>query len=152
MNPENSDPAAIQRWRYMSVEAIFQMNDGVESQLYEELISNLERMLKLAFLLPSSSRSLAKVKPESICKSIVHGEQKSLLDVIREARKLSFMIQQVVSCQILVTIGGSKETSPDGDHILETYSFELQKILGPDRTILVRTIFVTSTLLRTHLL
>jgi hypothetical protein len=62
------------------------------------------------------------------------------------------MIQQVVSCQILVTIGGSKETSPDGDHILETYSFELQKILGPDRTILVRTIFVTSALLRTHLL
>ena len=134
----------------MSVEAIFQMNDGVESQLYEELISNLERMLKLAFSLPSSSRS--KVKPESICKSIVHGEQKSLLDVICQARKLSFMIQQVVSCQILVTIAGSTQTSPDGDHILETYSFELQKILGPDRTILVRTIFVTSALLRTHLL
>jgi len=56
------------------------------------------------------------------------------------------------SRQILVTIAGSTQTSPDDDHVFETNSFGLQKISGPDCTILVRTTFATSALLRTHLL
>lgn len=134
---ENSDPAAIQRWRSMCLEAIFQMNYEVSSELYDELTLHLKRTLKVAFPLSPSPRP-KKVNPDSVSihKSIVHGEHTSLLDVIRQARKISFMIQQVVSCQVVVTIAQSTQTSPDGD-VLGTYSFGLQKILGPDRTILI---------------
>jgi hypothetical protein len=122
------------------------MNDGIESQLNDELITELKRMLKIAF--PVSPRS-KKSKPESIYEAIVHGEQKSLLDVIRQARKISFMIQQVVSCQVLVTIANS---TPDED-VIGTLSFGLQKKLGSDSTIsLIKTKIVTSAVLRSHLL
>lgn len=132
---ENSNPAAIQRWRCMCVEAVFQMNYEIDSRLYNELILYLERMLKIAYPLSPSPQS-KKVKPESIYESIVHEEQKYLYDIIRQARKISFMIQQVVSCQVLVTIVHSAQSSPDED-IFGTHTFGLQKILGPDRTILI---------------
>jgi hypothetical protein len=123
------------------------MNDGIESELNDELITELKRMLKIAF--PVSPRS-KKSKPESIYEAIVHGEQKSLLDVIRQARKISFMIQQVVSCQVLVTIAKS---TPDVEDVIGTLSFGLQKNLGPDSTILlIKTKLVTSAVLRSHLL
>ena len=144
---ENSDPAAIQRWRSMSAEAVFQMNDGIESQLYDELISHLERMLKVTFSLSPSLRS----KPTgSTYESIVYGERKSLLDVIRQARKLSFMIQQVLSCQLLVTVTSSAQISLD-KNILATYSFGLQKNLGRDRIILLRAKVFTNAELQSHL-
>ena len=155
---ENSDPTAIQRWRSMSVEAVFQMNDGVDSLLYGELSSHLKRTLKDAYPL-SLSPQPKKVKPgsESIYESIVHGEKNSLLDLIRQARNLSFMIQQVVSCQILVTIALSAQTSPDDEDTIGTYSFGLQKNLqvDPDRrttSILMKPKFITSAVLRSHLL
>jgi hypothetical protein len=134
----------------MSVEAVFKMNDGIESQLNDELITELKCMLKVAFPLSPSPRSKKlKSTTQSIYESILHGEQQSLLDVIHQARKLSFMIQQVVSCQLLVTIAHSSQTSPDGT---ATHSFGLQKKLGPDRTILIRTKILTSAMLRSQLL
>lgn len=142
----------------MSVEAVFQMNDGVDSLLYGELSSHLKRTLKDAYPL-SLSPQPKKVKPgsESIYESIVHGEKNSLLDLIRQARNLSFMIQQVVSCQILVTIALSAQTSPDDEDTIGTYSFGLQKNLqvDPDRrttSILMKPKFITSAVLRSHLL
>ena len=139
---ENSDPAAIQRWRSMSAEAVFQMNDGIESQLYDEVTSHLELMLKVTFSLSQSLRT----KSGSTYESIVCRERKSLLDVIRQARKLSFMIQQVVSCQLLVTVASLDENS------LATYSFGLQKNLGPDHIILIRTKVINNADLQSHLL
>lgn len=132
----------------MSVEAIFKMNDRIDSQLYGELIFHLKRMLKVAFPLSPTPRS-KKVKPESIYESIVHGEQRYLLDIVRQARNISFMIQQVVSCQVLITTAHSTQISPDED-ILGTHSFGLQKILGPDRTILIGTKVLTGAALRSH--
>jgi len=134
----------------MAVEAVFQMNDGIDSQLYDELISHLKRTLKLVYPgLPR--RQSKKVKPEckSIYDSIVHGEENSLWDVIRQARKISFMIQQVVSCRMVVSISSS---TPDED-VIGTLSFGLQKILGPDSTIsLKKPKLVTNAVLRSHLL
>ena len=151
-SPENSDPVAIQRWRSMSVEAVFQMNNGIDSLLYDELTLHLERMLKVAFPSTPTPRS-KKVKPENIYESIVQGEQKALFDIIRQARNLSFMIQQVVSCQMLITVARSAQTSPSPDEdILATYSFGLQKFLGPDRTILIKAKILTSAVVRSHLL
>ena len=130
----------------MSAEAVFRMNDGIESQLKGELIKELTRMLKIAF--PVSPRP-KKSKPKSIYEDIVDGEKKSLLDVIRQARKISFMIQQVVSCQMLVT---TADSTPDKD-VIGTLSFGLQKKSGPDNDIvLLRTKAVTSAVLRCHLL
>ena len=94
-------------------------------------------MLKVAFPLSPSPQS-KKVKHESIYQFIVRGEQKFFLDVIRQARKLSFMIQQFVSCQMLITVADLTRICSDGDILLSTYSFGLQKNLGGDRTILIR--------------
>jgi hypothetical protein len=132
----------------MSVKAIFQMNDGVESQLNDELTTELERMLKAAFPLTGKSRDRSKVKPESIYESIVHGERESLLDIVHQARKLSFMIQhEIVSSQLLVTFTPAKPASSDGstniDDVLGTYAFGLQRILGSERSILMKTKIIT---------
>ena len=142
---ENSDLTAIQRWRSMTAKAVFQMNDRIDSQLNDELITELKRMLKFAF--PLSPRS-KKSKPESIYEAIIHGEQNSLVDVIRQARKISFMIQQVVSCQVSVAIANSTRD----EDVIGTLSFGLQKILGPDNQILlIKTKVVTSAVLRCHI-
>ena len=146
MNPENSDPAAIQCWRSMNVEAIFQMNDGVESQVYEELISNLERMLKLAFSLPSSPRS--KVKPDSLCKSIVHRTEISLGCYPPGTQ----IIIYDTTSRILPLLQVQRKHLQMAIIFLKRIPLDYKKILGPDRTILVRTIFVTKAQLRTHLL
>ena len=45
----------------MSVEAVFQMNLGVDSGLYDELMIKLERMLKVVFPL-APSRNPKKIK------------------------------------------------------------------------------------------
>ena len=131
----------------MSVQAVFQMNDGIESQLYHELVTELKCMLKATFALSPRSKEST---PESNYKSIVYREQKSLLDVIRQARKLSFMIQQVISCQLLVTVDHSPSKAFSDDEELST-SFGLQRILGRDRTVLIRSKFLTSELLQSHL-
>ena len=163
---ENSDPIAIQRWRSMSVEAVFQMNDGIEAQLNDQLIAGLDRVLNVACPLElfrrrfvrSTDNQLEKYKPsKSSYESIVLEEQHSLLDIIHQARRLSFMIQhEIVSCQVLVTIAPPSpdtQTSSDGStatattstgDALGTYAFGLQKILGSRRSILIHPKVITS--------
>ena len=145
----------------MSVEAVFQMNDGIESQLINQLITELECMLKVVFPLSptgnrskrSKSKSKSKSKPKSnpgrVYKSIVHGERQSLMDIIHQARNLSFTIQhKVVSCQLLVTIAFESATS-DGD-ALGTYAFGLQRIRGSEseRSVLIKSKVITSAMLQ----
>lgn len=147
--PENSDPTAIQRWRCMNVEAVFQMNDGIDSQLNDELITELECMLNVAFLPRLSRDRQSKVKPKTTYESIIRGEQEALWDIILQARKLSYMIQhEIVSCQLLVTISPATQTSSDGDtstdDVLSTYAFGLQRISGSTRSILIKTKVITS--------
>ena len=138
----------------MSVEAVFQMNDKVESRLDDELTTELERVLKDAFPLTGRlTRDRSEVKPESIYESIIHGERKSLLDIIHQARELSFMIQhKIVSCQLLITFTPAEHESSDGstsiNDVLGTYAFGLQRILGSEHSILIKTKIITRKLLR----
>lgn len=133
----------------MTVEAMFQMNDGIESKLNEELITELENMLKVVFPLPAN-RSSKKVEPESSYKSIVRGVRQSVLDIIRQARNLSFTIQrEIVSCQLLVTVAApANQKSSDDSTVLGTHAFGLQKIVGSESRFLIKTKVVTSELLR----
>jgi hypothetical protein len=150
----------------MSVEAVFQMNFEVDSRLYDELMIKLECMLKVVFPLAPSrsptrnpntrsrdSKVRLKLKPQSSSyESIVRGEQELLSDIICQARKLSFMIQrEIVSCQLLVTMApaSAMQTSSDGsnaitDDALGTYAFGLQRILGSERSDLIKPEIVTS--------
>lgn len=148
---------------------MFQMNGGIEAQLSDQLITELDRMLKVAFPLElfrrrgmrgtdRLNRSKQLRPSNSSYESIVLGEQHSLLDIIRQARKLSFMIQhEIVSCQLLVTIAppsSDTQTSSDGStatattstgDALGTYAFGLQKILGSKCTsILIHPKAITS--------
>jgi hypothetical protein len=47
----NYDPIAIQRWRFMSVEAVFEMNHNIESELNDELTTEVLLILQTAFRL-----------------------------------------------------------------------------------------------------
>lgn len=148
--PENLDPTAIQRWRSMSVEALFQMNEGIVSQLFNEVNSDLRRMLKIVFpLRVRVNRSKTRTwkwnsqRASLNFKSIIRREQQSLLDVIDQARKLSFMIQRdIVSCQLLITIASDA---------LGTCAFGLQRITGSECTVLIKTKFITSNQLQSLL-
>lgn len=150
---------------------MFQMNGGIEAQLTDQLISELERMLKVAFPLAlrlsqarrpnyrsKTRKPKFKLGEDSDYETIVRGEVQLLLDIIRQARNLSLMIQHdIVSCQLLVTISpaatqtsseGSSPTPSTGD-ALGTYAFGLQKILGSRRSDLIQPKMITRAALLT---
>ena len=128
---------------------MFQMNDEIESQLNDQLIKELECMLRFAFpLFPNQSKK-TKSKSIPVYESIVRGEQQSLVDIVHQARKLSFMIQhEIVSCQLLVSVASATRKSSDGDDVLGTSAFGLQRILGSKRITLIKTKEITAAMLR----
>jgi hypothetical protein len=117
---------AIQRWRSMTVDAVFQMNSHIEGRLHEDLTGQLAFALKLMF----GSR-VGEACPDYA--SIVDEERESLLEISRDARKLSYMIQRdIVSCQVIVTL------APAGDSDqLGTQGFGLQRLEGSTLTTLL---------------
>lgn len=138
----------------MSIEAVFQMNHGIDSLLNDELNTELIRMLKFVFP-PSPNRSKTwtrKPRPESRYKFIVRREQQSILDIIHQARKLSFVIQHnIVSCQLLVTFAVSQSSSDDDSEVLGTRAFGLRRITGSECIVLIKTELITTGLLQSLL-
>lgn len=118
-HPANSDPAAVQRWRSITAYAVFKGNNAVQSRLHEEISSRLEHILKDTYL-PSPEK---RPKSKSIYRTIVHRVERSLLDVVRQSRKLSFMLHQVTSYRVIVTVTSSTETN-----LNIPYSFGLKKL------------------------
>jgi hypothetical protein len=125
---EDPDFMAIQRWRSMTVDAVFQMNSHIEGRLHEDLAGQLAFALKLMFM-----PGLAGDCQSADYASIVSGEREALLEMSREARELSYTIRRdIVSCQILVTL------APAGDlDQLGTQGFGLQRLEGSTRTTLL---------------
>lgn len=128
----------------MSVGAVFQMNYGVDSDLKDQIFAELIRVLKIALKFPDSSGY----------EFIIHELQllDSLSDIIRQARRLSFMIQHdIVSCQLILTIApaSSEGSTTSTDDALGTYAFGLQRIHGSDSTILIKPKEITRALLTT---
>jgi hypothetical protein len=114
---------AIQRWRSMTVDAVFQMNSHIEGRLHEDLTAQLAFTLKLMF----GSR-VGEVCPDYA--SIIDEERESLLEI---SRKLSYMIQRdIVSCQVFVTLAPARD--PDQ---LGTQGFGLQRLEGSTLTTLL---------------
>ena len=118
---------------------MFKMNDGVVSQLNDRLRKELRRLLN-RIVLPVGPPGRSKSKP--ICESIVCEEEQSLLDIICQARQLSFVMQhEIVSCQLLVTIApmqaSSNATTSSSDAVAGYNGFDkavvssLRKDMGP---------------------
>jgi hypothetical protein len=162
LHPDRLDSFAVERWRSITVEALFSMNPQVESHLSCQLASELERLLQYG--LPS-------LPSKTISELVIQPQQTSISDIARLARDLSFMIQHdVLSCRSYVTTGPSlsngrppsvnNELTPtagtDGnggdvesnftstwgkmgphDVILGSYAFGLERAIGFERTVLI---------------
>jgi hypothetical protein len=125
---DNSDPFAIQRWRSMTVEAVFGMNNELKTQLRHELVEQLTHLLKNIFLSPNSNF-------DSFFDNFFHERRQAIMDIARQACKLSYSIQHdIVSCQMMVTVCPTGTT--DG---LGTYAFGLLRVRGTKNTTLMRT-------------
>jgi hypothetical protein len=131
-----SDHIAIQRWRSMTVEGIFKLNNGVESIFNAQLtcsIAKLENTLKAVF-------------PDHVGNLIGHDEHLLLVDIVKRARDLSFKIQHgIVSCRLIVTTAGPQRVSRN---VYGTFAFGLDRITGTDRTVLLEAKPITEELLQ----
>lgn len=128
------DAFAIQRWRIMSVEAVFKMNDAVESLFNDQLstlITKIENALGAAF--PDAGKTV---------KFIGHHEQFQLVEIVRHARDLSFNIQRgFSSCRFFVTVAPAPTAMND---IMGTYAFGLDKVLGAERNMVLAIKVITN--------
>jgi hypothetical protein len=113
------------------------MNNNIDSQSKDEIITGLQLILKFVYTL-SPDRS-SKSDSDSIYDSVIDGQRELLSEVIREARDLSFTIQhEVVSCQLLIAMAPAT-----GQNILGTYSFGLEKVSGSERRVLIKPKVIT---------
>jgi hypothetical protein len=117
----------------MTVDAVFKMNNDIESILDAQLkyfITELENTLHAAF-----PRRIG-----SLC-FIGHDEQLELSEVVRQARDLSFNIQHgIVNCRLFVT------AAPENS--FGTYAFGLDRLSGSERTVLLKVKEITSAQIR----
>jgi hypothetical protein len=124
------DNTAIQQWRSMTADALFRMNDDVESRFNEQLISStceLEHSLDTAF-------------PGSVRHFIGFDEHLELLDIVKRARELSFKIQHgFLSCQLVVTSADGQENS-FGTHAL---GLDRIRLGGSDRSVIIEAESIT---------
>lgn len=111
----------------MTVDAIFKTNDGVETQLKDDLETQLHRTLDFLFW-PSHPDHHTSME------LILQEVQQQLLQINCEARRISFVIQHnIVTCAMAITL------APDSDtDLLGTQSFGLQTIVGPTRHVLLQ--------------
>lgn len=131
---DNFENFVIQRWRTMAVEAIFKMNDGIESLFNAQLvpsIAKLENALTTAFPDSMLTRNIY---------FIGHDEHLLLLDIVKQARDLSFKLQHgFVSCRLIVTVAPGSKPTYDG---IGTYAFGLDRLSGT-RTVLLEAKAIT---------
>jgi hypothetical protein len=98
LSADDSEGIAIDRWRSMTIEAVVKTYHRIDSEFYDQLITDVEHVLKVGF--PQSR------DPENSCwyEAVICGEAQSLLDIFHHARKLTFMIHHdIVTCELMVT-------------------------------------------------
>jgi hypothetical protein len=139
----NYNDCAIYRWRSMTTEAVFNMNHDVESIFNAQLTTSI-----LEF-----ENSLDSVFPDSptfASRSFIgHSEHLQLIEIVKEARVLSFKLQNgVVSCRLSVTVA---QAPKDRGDIHGTYSFGLEKVSGTERTHMLRAGDITDEKVRSFL-
>jgi hypothetical protein len=117
---DNSDDQAISRWRTMTVDAVFQMNDGIEAVFNEQLVSTigkLENSLRAAFPDYMLTRNI----------NFIGEIEHQLVNIVKQARELSFELQHYVSGRFIVTLHRSNNG-------LSTCAFGLE---GPSGRVLL---------------
>src|SRR5271168_4336017 len=98
------DHVAVERWRIMTVEALYRLNDSAEAGLTSQLsgsIVNLERVLDAAF--PGSTRAA-----ETFSFSVMKNSCSGLRSSDKLVRDLSFKIQFFVCSRLELTIAPEK--------------------------------------------
>jgi len=121
----------------MTVDAVFVMNRELESQLNHDMFSQLIHILNDLYQSP-------KADSASISEAIIREEEKSLLDIARQAREVSFSIQQdIASCRLMVSVAPASAREFD---VLGTCAFGLERINGSERTFLLETKVISSSL------
>jgi hypothetical protein len=136
----NYDRHALQRWRVLSVEAVFKMNHNIESDfnlLFASSIVELETFLQ--DILPQTSIPFHFIGFE---------EHPQLLAIVKSARELSFRIQHgIVSCRLFVTITAS---GGEGDDVIGAYAYGLERS-DEGRSVLLEPKAITGLKLRSYL-
>ena len=128
---------ALQRWRSITIEAIYKINHDVESLFniqFTKSIANLETV----------------IQKTTSCDIILIGfeEHLQLIQIVQTARELSFKIQHgIVSCRLFVTIGASGDSEVNYD-AAGTYAFGLERLAEGVRTVLLEAKLTTGRRLR----
>ena len=121
---------AIQRWRSMTVSAIFDSNHNIETSLnidFLPLVNSIQKTLETYF--PSTKVCLIR-----------HTEHLQLVEIMVAARQLSLQIQRdIISCRLLIT------RAPPS---LGTYALGIAKIVHGEQKILIKAKFFTKEMLR----
>jgi hypothetical protein len=95
-NPILND-ATVQRWRTITVDAFFKMNDGIEDMLNNQIqtsVIELDNTLMIAY--PRSKKTSLSCLLDS------EGQQ-HLAEIYKQARSLSYVIQHdYISCRGIV--------------------------------------------------
>jgi len=132
---ERYTPIEIERWRTMSIEAIFEINHEVESLFNADLTTSIkvyENLLNDTFV--SSNMYF-----------IGHTQHMPLLEIVYEARRLSYNIQHCfVSCRLFVTIAQDWKVC---NKVYGTYAFGLDRVSGTERRTLIEPKPITDELL-----
>ena len=131
------DHVAVERWRIMTVEALYRLNDSAEAGLRSELsegILNLERVIDAAF--HSSTRAGGNFF------FFGYNELVQWEKIVELARDLSFKIQFFVSSRLELTI------APATNDSYGTYAFGLDRISDGVRVTMLEAKKITRELLR----
>ena len=124
---------AVQQWCSMTSEALFRMNDGLESVFYSELtasVSILEHTLESLF-------------PKKKFRFIGLDGRDQVISIGRSARALCYKLQTAVkSCRLVI----SNAPTTDGPPLnFGTYSLGLDKITGTVHTTLLKAKGISNT-------
>lgn len=112
---------AIQRWQTMTVEAIFQTNAAIDTELYASLKSQIVRALDCVFQSDT-------VDFKSFYQTIIGEQRICFTAIVQKARRLSYMIQHLETSKLVVTLA-------PGGHVdmLGTQGLGLMSIAGKTR-------------------
>jgi hypothetical protein len=132
---EQYDDIEIQRWRSITVEAVFEINQEVELVFNDQLTSAIlkyENIFTDAF-------------PNTPFKFLGFKQRLLIPEIVKRARQLSYNIQHDFVCRrLFVTIGLDSEAQ---DEIYGTYAFGLKWIRGFDCKVLINPELVTEEVL-----
>ncbi|KAF8151659.1 hypothetical protein B0H34DRAFT_136082 [Crassisporium funariophilum] len=164
INGDGTLDIAAQRWRSMTIDAVFQTNLSLTHTLVDAIILGIEEMLDIGYPTPSS-------KFKAVVQDALSKAKKAIPKIVEISRELSLYIQRdIVSSWMAVTVAPKSVENPslyshfnktlvtsawedmgseDGDTVLGTHKFGLQKkVAGGETITLVKPEVITTALLR----